>query len=83
MGDAARRLNPGDFCIYMIFNNSIQSLDKGQLFAKMMESGAFHRMGNTPLWKHAFKLYIQSTGDKVDLGCSRCYTKVKEWLQKH
>jgi hypothetical protein len=66
----------------MDFRTNVKSLNKGELFQAMMNNGSFHRMGNTPFWKRAFELYTENTGEKVDLGCSRCYTKVKEWLQK-
>lgn len=49
----------------------------------MLVSGELERPKNTPLWQKAFELYMASTGDRaVSLGCSNCYGKVKEWLNK-
>lgn len=34
------------------------------------------------LWEKAFKMYHQATGQNLDLGCGKCYERVKTWLEK-
>jgi hypothetical protein len=82
MGDAARRLNPGVFFICMDFNSSVHKMDKEGVREKLYETGLIHRYNSDQIWKRAFKIYMEATGDRVDIGCGRCYTKVKEWLER-
>lgn len=85
MGADARSPNPGElfYLTGMIkINGSVNDLDKSEVLNKLNETGLMHRYNNDQLWKRAFNLYMQATADKVDIGCGRCYTKVKEWLQK-
>lgn len=32
-------------------------------------------------WIRAFDLYARHRGERLDLGCGKCYSKVAEWLQ--
>jgi hypothetical protein len=82
MGEAARRPNPGVFFICMKINGSVHDLDKEGVREKFYETGLIHRHSNDPIWKRAFKLFSEASGQKVDLGCARCFTMVKQWLEK-
>lgn len=33
-------------------------------------------------WKHAFELARKSGLENMDMGCSSCIRKVKEWLER-
>lgn len=34
------------------------------------------------VWRVAFDMYYEATGERLDLRCNKCYAKVKEWLEK-
>lgn len=58
-------------------------MDRKALFKIMNESGELNRFQKTANWEAAFSLYKQETKDfKVDIGCSSCHRKVKDWLSK-
>jgi hypothetical protein len=67
----------------MEFKTSIKNLDKSGVLAALKGNGNIHRYNGSDLWKRAFSLYKEDTGDNgVDTSCGRCYGKVKEWLEK-
>ena len=37
---------------------------------------------NDLIWKKAFSSYIEATDRKLGMGCSNCYQKVYEYLNK-
>jgi len=41
-----------------------------------------HRYTDNVQWKNAFRLYNEVHGTKLRPDCGKCYTAVKEWLQK-
>lgn len=36
---------------------------------------------SSKVWKRAFDLYNEATGTRLDMGCNKCFQKVKEWLE--
>jgi hypothetical protein len=57
-------------------------MTKVELYKALQESGLFHRIGKHPLWLKAFELYNDAhpEGRLTDLGCGKCFAKVKTWL---
>jgi len=53
---------------------------KQELLNHMKASREFNTYGRTPGWKLAFQMYCEATGQKLDLGCGKCFETVKTWL---
>lgn len=57
-------------------------MDKAELLLHMTASRIINDIGNESLkeWQRAFELFTQSGGGPVDMGCSSCWTKVRDWM---
>lgn len=55
---------------------------KRDLLIRLRASGKVNQIGDEtiPEWKEAFELYKLSGGGEVDMGCSGCWNKVREWI---
>lgn len=61
----------------------ISEMSREQLRDHMKASRVIHRFdSDSPEWKQAFKLAILSGMENMDMECSKCITKVKEWIEK-
>ncbi len=61
----------------------INEFNREELIAHMRASGEIHRADReSKAWKHAFKLFEETQGVKVDIDCSSCWSKVKSWIGK-
>ena len=60
----------------------VKDMNKAELLNQLRASGQINDVGDTQnvLWQRAFDLYKQR-GNVVDMGCSSCWSKVKEWLE--
>lgn len=54
---------------------------KKETIDKLKQSGDWHRYNASNTWKDAFTAFQLDTGQSVGLRCSKCYEKVKKWLQ--
>lgn len=60
----------------------ISEFTKEELIVHMKASGEYNRSDReSRAWARAFELYNQSQG-AVDMDCSKCWDRVKEWLKK-
>jgi len=59
-------------------------MTKDEILNALKASREINTFSNTPLWSAAFDLYNAQAGDKLRIkdNCSKCYNKVKEWLEK-
>jgi hypothetical protein len=57
-------------------------MTKEELLNQMKASREHNTMGNTKLWREAFKMYNEAHGTnlKASDGCGKCFNKVAEWL---
>lgn len=56
---------------------------KKEILKELGDAGLLQTYEKHPIWKRAFELYWQQTGDtEAKMGCSTCYKKVLEWLRK-
>lgn len=55
---------------------------KRDLLTRLRASGKVNQIGDetVPEWREAFELYKESGGGAVDMGCSSCWNKVREWI---
>jgi hypothetical protein len=54
-----------------------------EVLNKLKSTGAIHRCDrHEEIWKEAFELYRTSTGEHLSMKCSKCFSTVKEWLQR-
>lgn len=61
----------------------ITDMNREQLRDYMRASREINRFdSNNVVWKHAFKLAKLSGMENMDMDCSGCVKKVKEWLEK-
>lgn len=57
--------------------------NKTELLNTLKASRDWNTNGNTPNWRRAFAAFNAANGTKLsDYGCSKCFEKVKEWLQR-
>lgn len=61
---------------------SINEMNREELLQWMSANREINEIGNdgSEAWKAAFKLYSSHGGGAVDMGCSSCWTKVRDWL---
>jgi hypothetical protein len=58
-------------------------MSREQLRDYMKASREIHRYDkHSTSWKHAFKLAKLSGLESMDMECTSCISKVKEWLEK-
>ncbi len=58
-------------------------MTREELKTIMLQSGELERFKKTPNWEKAFEMYKGETKDyEVSVGCSGCFKKVKNWLNK-
>jgi hypothetical protein len=61
----------------------ITDMTKPELLAFMKGNGEIHRYNiDSYAWKHAFKLAKLSGMEHLEMDCSKCVDKVKEWILK-
>jgi hypothetical protein len=66
------------------FTNGIKNMEnrREELLNRLRSTGAIHRLERGEnLWREAFELYREAKGEHLSMKCSRCFQKVKEWLQ--
>lgn len=60
----------------------ISEMSKQELIAHMKASGEWHRADReSKAWARAFKLYQENQGVVVDMECSKCWSKVTDWMK--
>lgn len=61
---------------------NIQEMGKAELLDLMKADRSINDIGNdsSQQWKRAFELFTQAGGGLVDMGCSTCWTKVRDWM---
>jgi hypothetical protein len=61
----------------------VSEMNKKELLDHMNASGEIHRMSSeSKAWQRAFALARVGGLENVELGCAKCYAKVKEWLTR-
>lgn len=61
----------------------ITDMTREQLRDYMKASREMHRFDSESVaWKHAFKLARANGLENMDMDCTGCIKKVKEWLEK-
>jgi hypothetical protein len=61
----------------------ITEMNREQLREFMKGNGDIHRYNVDAItWKYAFKLAKLSGYENLEMDCSKCIDKVKEWLNK-
>lgn len=60
----------------------VKTMDRSQLLQQLRASGQINSIGNeeSPEWQRAFELYKLAGGGAVDMGCSSCWNKVRDWM---
>lgn len=57
-------------------------MDVSQLREYMRSSGELNKPNaDSVAWKHAFKLYKQAQGVRVEMDCSGCWRRVTAWIR--
>ena len=60
----------------------INEMNRDQLRDYMKASRDIYRFdSDSPAWKHAFKLARLAGMESMDMECSSCIGKVKEWIE--
>lgn len=58
-------------------------MDKIEILNRLKASREIHTMDRSSKnWKDAFAAYKIARGEKLDMGCNKCYQKVLDWLQE-
>lgn len=58
-------------------------MTKEEIYNQLKASRELHTANpGSKLWKEAFKLYQQERGEKLDMGCNKCFQKVLDWIQQ-
>lgn len=61
----------------------ISEMNKADLLAFMQTNGEIHRpTSESHAWQRAFDLARKNGMEDVEMGCAKCYGRVKEWLQR-
>lgn len=56
---------------------------KDELITRLKAEGVWTTADrSSKAWKDAFAKYNSEVGDRLDMGCNKCFAKVKEWLEK-
>lgn len=60
----------------------IENMNRSELLSRLRTTGQVNKIGNedSPEWKRAFELYQAAGGGAVDMGCSSCWNKVRDWI---
>lgn len=60
----------------------VTEMNREELLAHMAASHEINNIGNdeSESWKAAFKLFTAHGGGPVDMNCSSCWTKVRDWM---
>ncbi len=60
----------------------ISDMTRDELIAHMKASGEIHRANKeSKAWARAFKLFQENQGTVVDMDCSKCWSKVTQWIK--
>lgn len=60
----------------------IENMNRSELLSRLRATGQVNQIGNddSPEWARAFELYRAAGGGSVDMGCSSCWNKVRDWI---
>lgn len=60
----------------------ISEMDKATLLQELKASHQFQTFNSeSKLWKRAFEMYQQERGEVLDMGCGKCWDKVKKFIE--
>lgn len=60
----------------------ISEMDRPTLLNELKVTREIHYFNSeSRLWKRAFELYKEARGEKLDMGCGKCFDKVKKFIE--
>jgi len=60
----------------------ISEMDKPTLLNELKTTRELHYFNSeSKLWKRAFELYKAERGETLDMGCGKCFDKVKKFME--
>lgn len=58
-------------------------MDKQEIKNRLLAARELNTMNaGSRNWKDAFKAYAQARGEKLDMGCQKCFQMVLDWLNE-
>lgn len=61
----------------------ISEMNREQLKEYLHSSGEIHRQSkDSKAWQRAFELARSAGNGELDMGCGKCWDKVKEWIKR-
>lgn len=60
----------------------VKEMSRKELLQQLRATGQINHIGNeeSEEWKRAFELFTQAGGGAVDMECSGCWNKVRDWM---